>query len=55
MDKVRTARGEVSARRFRVKSDIVADFWYDDQNRWVKCAFTTQGSRIEYTLRDLPT
>jgi hypothetical protein len=54
MDKVRTAKGEVSARRFRVKSDIVADFWYDDQNRWVKTAFTTQGSKIEYTLRDLP-
>jgi hypothetical protein len=54
MDKVKTAKGEVSARRFRVQSDITADFWYDDQNRWVKCAFTTQGSKIEYTLRDLP-
>jgi len=54
MDKVKFAKGEVAARRFRVKSDIVADFWYDDQSRWVKCAFTTQGSRIEYTLRDLP-
>lgn len=54
MDRVRTAKGEISARRFRVKSDIVADFWYDDQNRWVRCAFTTQGSKIEYTLRDVP-
>jgi hypothetical protein len=53
-DRVKIAKGEVPARRFRVTSDIVADFWYDDQNRWVKCAFTTQGSRIEYVLRELP-
>lgn len=52
VETVKTASGVVSARRFRVTSDIVADFWYDLSDRWVKCAFTTQGNRIEYTLRD---
>ncbi len=44
----------IDARRFDVDSDIDASFWYDAQGRWVKCAFETQGSKIDYVLRALP-
>ena len=44
----------VDARRFDVDSDIDASFWYDASGRWVKCAFETQGSKIDYVLRALP-
>jgi hypothetical protein len=45
----------INARRFDVDSEIDASFWYDSEGRWVKCAFETQGSKIEYVLRALPT
>lgn len=55
MDTVRIGSGAViPARRLDVDSDIDASFWYDLQGRWVKCAFETQGSKIEYVLRSLP-
>ena len=41
----------IGARRFDVTSELIASFWYDASGRWVKCAFTAEGSKIEYVLR----
>jgi hypothetical protein len=54
LETVKTATGAVQARRFDVKSELDASFWYDAQGRWVKCAFEAEGSKIEYVLRALP-
>ncbi len=54
METVKTATGAVQARRFDVKSELDASFWYDAQGRWVKCAFEAEGSKIEYVLRAVP-
>lgn len=51
VERVRTSAGTVAARRYDVKSDLSASFWYDLQGRWVKCAFEAEGSKIEYVLR----
>ena len=46
-----TAGGkEIEATRYRLKSDIVVDLWYDADNRWVKCSFEARDQKIEYTL-----
>ncbi len=52
IERVRTANGMIEARRYDVKSDLDASFWYDAQGRWVKCAFVAEGSKIEYVLRN---
>jgi hypothetical protein len=52
IEKVKTASGEIEARRYLVRSDMDASFWYDAAGRWVSCAFTAQGSDITYVLRD---
>jgi hypothetical protein len=52
IETVKTSSGTIAARRFEVKSDITASFWYDAAGRWVKCAFATKGSNVEYVLRD---
>jgi hypothetical protein len=54
VETVKTAFGDIQARRYLVRSQMDASFWYDDQGRWVKCAFTTDGQRIEYRLRERP-
>jgi hypothetical protein len=54
IQKVKTGQGMIDARKFTVKSDLTASFWYDAAGRWVKCAFEAQGSTIEYVLRALP-
>ncbi len=54
LETVRIGSGEIQARRYLVKSDLDAEFWYDARGRWVKCAFTAEGSRVEYVLRELP-
>ena len=54
LEQVRVGEGSVEARHYRVTSDLVASFWYDDQGRWVKCAFKARGSNVEYVLRALP-
>ena len=51
-ERVTTSQGTIDARRFDVDSELDASFWYDARGRWVKCAFETQGSKIEYVLRD---
>jgi hypothetical protein len=54
IERVKMGAGEIEARRYDVKSDLNASFWYDDAGRWVKCAFNAQGSKVEYVLRELP-
>jgi hypothetical protein len=54
LEQVKVGAATVTARRYFVDSEIDASFWYDAQGRWVKCAFETQGSKIEYVLRRLP-
>jgi Family of unknown function (DUF6134) len=54
VDAVKVGARTVQARRFLVKSDVTARFWYDEAGRWVKCAFEAQGQKVEYRLRELP-
>jgi hypothetical protein len=55
LERVKVGAGEIEARRYFVKSELDATFWYDAQGRWVKCAFKAQGSTVDYVLRELPT
>jgi hypothetical protein len=52
VERVKTANGEIEARRILVRSEMDATFWYDEDGRWVKCAFRAQGSNVEYVLRE---
>ncbi|HVY88068.1 MAG TPA: DUF6134 family protein [Hyphomonadaceae bacterium] len=54
LEQVKTGQGMIEARHYRMKSQLDADFWYDALGRWVKTAFVTQGSRIDYVLRAVP-
>ena len=54
VEQIKAGGTTISARRFDVTSELSASFWYDDKGRWVKCAFTAEGSKIEYALRKLP-
>jgi hypothetical protein len=54
IERVRVGAGYVDARKYVVKSEMEATFWYDAAGRWVKCAFQTKGQDIEYVLRQLP-
>lgn len=46
-----TVAGEpVEATRYRLRGEIDVFLWYDDQNRWVKCAFTARGEEVSYEL-----
>ncbi len=54
LETVKVGAGAVEARKYNVKSEIEANFWYDASGRWVKCAFNAQGSKVEYVLRELP-
>jgi len=54
IEKVKTGQGMIDARKYVVKSELTASFWYDASGRWVKCAFNAEGSKIEYVLRAVP-
>jgi hypothetical protein len=54
LERVKTGEGLIEARKYVVKSDLTAAFWYDAAGRWVKCAFEAQGSKVEYVLRSVP-
>ena len=54
LERVKTGAGEIEARRYLVKSELDATFWYDASGRWVKCAFIAQGSKFDSVLRELP-
>ena len=55
VEQIKAGGTTIDARRFDVTSELKASFWYDAKGRWVKCAFTAEGSKIEYVLRKLPT
>jgi hypothetical protein len=40
----------IEAERIRVQGALTVDLWYDDQGRWVGCAFTARGQNIRYRL-----
>jgi hypothetical protein len=50
----RDAADDREARKYLVKSEMDASFWYDTSGRWVKCSFIAQGSKVDYVLRELP-
>jgi hypothetical protein len=54
VEKVKVGAGFIDARKYVVKSELTAAFWYDASGRWVKCAFEAQGSKVDYVLRELP-
>lgn len=54
IERVKVGAGEVEARKYLVKSELDASFWYDASGRWVKCSFVAQGSKVDYVLRELP-
>jgi len=54
LERVKVGAGEIEARKYLVKSELDASFWYDASGRWVKCSFTAQGSKVDYVLRELP-
>jgi hypothetical protein len=54
LERVKVGAGEVEARKYLVKSELDANFWYDAFGRWVKCSFVAQGSKVDYVLRELP-
>lgn len=52
VETIEAAGRMVEATRYRVVADLTADFWYDAEGRWVKCAFDARGQSIEYVLSD---
>lgn len=54
MERVKIGTGTIDARRYDVRSQMAASFWYDAAGRWVKCAFEAKGSKVDYVLRKLP-
>ena len=52
-DTVMVGGEPVEATHYRLKSDLVVDLWYDDQNRWVKLIFEARGQTIEYVLSEM--
>jgi hypothetical protein len=40
----------IDVERLRVVGTLTMDLWYDAQGRWVGCAFTARGQRVEYRL-----
>ncbi|MEM1087259.1 MAG: DUF6134 family protein [Pseudomonadota bacterium] len=53
MDTVMVGGEAIEATHYRLKSDLVVDLWYDDQNRWVKLIFEARGQEIEYVLSEM--
>lgn len=50
---VSTSSHTLEATHYRYQGDIKMDQWFDDDDRWVKTAFTaSDGSTIEYLLQD---
>lgn len=47
---VQIAGRSVQADHIRVIGTLTADLWYDAQGRWIGCAFTMRGQRIQYRL-----
>ena len=51
-EEVDAAGARVMTERYRVQNTVPLDLWYDEEGRWVKCAFDVDGQSIEYVLSD---
>ncbi len=40
----------IAADHIRVQGTLTVDLWYDDQGRWVSCAFSMSGQHMTYRL-----
>ena len=47
-----TPDGSVPARHLRITGTLTADLWYDENGRWIGCAFEARGQDIRYVLRE---
>jgi hypothetical protein len=43
--------GTIEATRYALEGTIRLDLWYDDDGRWVKCAFEARGATVFYELQ----
>lgn len=41
---------QIRVDHLRVEGTLAADLWYDEQGRWVGCAFNARGQSIQYRL-----
>ncbi len=48
---IKTANGEITADKYRLKSDLSVDLWYDESGQWVKARFEARGQTIDYVLQ----
>lgn len=53
-EEIQVGANQINARRVRVQGRLTVDLWYDEQGRWVACAFAAQGQRIVYRLASGP-
>jgi len=44
----------ISAQKYQVDGDLTITLWYDDNNNWVKSAFSLDNNDVEYELVDAP-
>lgn len=47
---IQVGGASIEAERFRVQGTLTVDLWYDDEGRWVGCAFTARGQHVTYRL-----
>ena len=40
------------ARRLRIEGQFTVDLWYDNEGRWIGCAFVARGDDIVYRLKE---
>lgn len=50
---ITVAGQDIAATKYTLKSELDVDLWYDDQGRWIKCAFEARGQEIVYELQSL--
>lgn len=50
VETITAAGAQIEAHRYRLKSNLTVDLWYDAQDRWVKCAFDARGQSVTYVL-----
>ncbi len=41
---------EIEATRYELVGTITVDLWYDENDRWVKCAFEARGQEVTYEM-----
>lgn len=48
---IAAAGGTLEANGYLLEGDLPLNLWYDDQGRWVKCAFQARGETVQYELQ----